>query len=357
MNTTVDPAVHRARGVVGLYGDPSVTWGIGVDLVFAEALPVDDLPDRLAGLLQNQPHLGRPSSPDTVPLTAWTTAVQGAVTEGYGDRDPLLRVVVSGDARRLAIGAHHGACDGLGLLAVAEALTGAGIASAAQGIGDRAGRRPFLLSSAARLGEALLAPPARFRGSRDRGASGERLLSRELPPVRAGTAALGHAISEVFTRWRADGRVTGRRPILTIGASRRAGATLAPDRQTAYLRLPFDSAWSEHELARRLADRDPEPVFPETSAGGIGPRVTHALRSRLGATAIISNLGRLSGQGLVSAAMYPAASGPFSAAFGFATTETTSTLTLRTHNADFSEPESESLVDEVASALTRRLDQ
>jgi hypothetical protein len=353
VDTSVDPAVRRAREVVGLYGDPSVTWGICVDLAFSAPIDLAGLPRRLAELGKTFPHLGRPPSTLRVGQGQWAASVQAVAADPYGDHAPLVRILLAEDGRRLAVGAHHGVCDGLGLLAVAEAVTGAAISSAARGIGDRTGRRPFLVSSALRLGEALFAPPARFRGTREAGAAGEHLMLRELPALRAGTAAVAHAIGEAFASWRTGRRVSGRRPVLVVGASRRTSAKLAPDRQTAYFRLPFDPDWTQAEFSGRLERLEPEPVFPETSAGGVGPRVTRALRGRLGATAIVSNLGRLDGRGLVGAAMYPAASGPFSVAFGFASTASASTLTLRTRSADFSRAETELLLDEVGARLAR----
>jgi hypothetical protein len=242
-------------------------------------------------------------------------------------------------------------CDGLGLLAVAEVVTGAGLTTEARGIGDRTSTRPFLLSSAVRLGEALIAPPARFRGTRRSGMPGEWLGQRELEPLRTGTAAVGLAIARVFAARRREGRVRGRRPILSYGASRRAAGTFEPNRETAYFRLPFDPDWSRAEFDWHVARLEPEPVFPETTAGGVGPRLAGLLRGRLGATAIISNLGRLGGQQLVSAAMYPAASGPYSVAFGFATTPESSTLTLRTRASDFTDDESSALLDDVVAGL------
>jgi hypothetical protein len=346
--------VRRAREVVGLYGDPSVTWGICVDLGFAESVVTEEIPARLAALVDAHPHLGRVPRVVSVPESRWQEAVRSVASDPFGDCDSLVRIATSVDGRRLLVGAHHGACDGLGLLAVANAVTDAGISSEARGIGDRSAERPFLLSSARRLGEALLAPPARFRGTRRPGEVGERFLRRDLPAVRAGTATVAHAISEAFATWRRERRVSGRRPLVSFGASRRPANQLQPDRQTAYFRLPFDPAWTAEEFSDRIAALDPEPVFPETSAGGVGPRVTRALRNRLGATAIISNLGRLGGPGLVSAAMYPAASGPHAVAFGFATTPERSTLTLRNRRSDFTDEESRALVTAVADRLAGR---
>ena len=79
---------------------------------------------------------------------------------------------------------------------------------------------------------------------------------------------------------------------------------------------------------------EPEPDFPETSARGIGPWVTHLLRGRLGATALLSNLGVLEAPGLGSVAMFPATSGPRAVAVGLATAGGTTTLSLRTRRAN-----------------------
>jgi hypothetical protein len=349
----VDEAVRRARAVVGLYGDPAVPWGICVELGFATPLDTGSFPARLEALTAAHPHLGVVPGVQVADGSTWRSALEVVATAPFGDRDPLVRVLVSGDRRGLVVGAHHGASDGLGLLALADALTGAGIGSAALGIGDRTSSASFLRSSLARLAEALVAPPARFRGAEAAPEPGETLLRRELPSTRAGTAELAAAVAAEFARWRSRGRTTGRRPLLVYGASRRPVGVLAPDRQTAYFRLPFDPAWDRAAMRTAMAGLEPEPTFPETTAGGVGPWVTHALRNRLGSTAVLSNLGVVAGDDLVSVAMYPVPSGPRAVAFGLASTSTTTTVTLRTRRTEFGAAETGRLLDGVVAGLAR----
>jgi hypothetical protein len=138
--------------------------------------------------------------------------------------------------------------------------------------------------------------------------------------------------------------------VLAVGASRRIDPRPAPDRQTAYLRLRADADLPPDDVAALLTALPPEPDFPETSAGGIGPLVTRALRSRLGATATLSNLGLLEGP-LTSAAMYPALNGPHAVGVGLATAGDTTTLTLRTRRRDLTAAEHERLLTALAGEL------
>ena len=91
----------------------------------------------------------------------------------------------------------------------------------------------------------------------------------------------------------------------------------------------------------------PEPDFPATSVRGVGPRVAHLLRRRLGATALLSNLGRIDGP-VDSVAMFPACSGPRAVAVGLASTPTSTTLSLRTRRADFTADEHAGLLADLA---------
>ncbi len=135
-----------------------------------------------------------------------------------------------------------------------------------------------------------------------------------------------------------------------MGASRRAEEELTPDRQTAYLRVRATRSATVPDLRARIAAAEPEPDFPETSARGIGPWVTHLLRGRLGATALLSNLGVLEAPGLRSVAMFPATSGPRAVAVGLATAGGTTTLSLRTRRADFAPADSARLLADIVDA-------
>ena len=90
----------------------------------------------------------------------------------------------------------------------------------------------------------------------------------QFPAVEVNNAFYRLPERAVFERWRSQGRTTGRRPLLVYGASRRPAGELAPDRRTAYFRLPFDPAWTRDEMRAAMSRLEPEPTFPETTAGG-----------------------------------------------------------------------------------------
>lgn len=347
-------AGRQAHEVVGLYGDPDTTWGICLELGLATPLEAVGAGERLATLAAAYPHLGPAPAVTTVPDGGWVNARESAAAAPYELGGPQLRVLVDGQGRAL-VAAHHGVVDGLGLLAVAEAVCGFPLASHARGIGDRPAPYSFVRSSLARLGEALLRPPPRFashHGSSAPGAPGtEHLVVRTLPRRDAGTVALGLAVGTAFSTWNPPGRGHRGQPLLVVGASRRPAGELAPDRRTAYLRFRLDPSWNRDRVRAAFAAVPPEPEFPETSAGGIGPRVTRLLRSRLGGTAQLSNLGVVQAPGLLHAAMFPALSGPRAFAVGLVSTTSSTTVSLRTRGTEFSAAETEQLVGLIAAAL------
>jgi len=331
---------------VGLYGDPHATWGICLEAGLLEPLTVSDAERRLAALVAAHPSLG--AVPDCRLVTeGWEAARSRVASEPYGASAPLLRVLVDTDGSRLFVGAHHGAVDGLGLVAVAGAAAGLTVRTRARGIGDRGARHGFLASSVRRLGEALVHPPPRFpSGEPPVPEAVEDLGQHVLPHAHGGTAHLAHAVVAAY----AARSVTRGDPLLLMGASRRAEEELTPDRQTAYLRVRATRSATVPDLRARIAAAEPEPDFPETSARGIGPWVTHLLRGRLGATALLSNLGVLEAPGLRSVAMFPATSGPRAVAVGLATAGGTTTLSLRTRRADFAPADSARLLADIVDA-------
>jgi hypothetical protein len=334
--------------VVGLYGDPDTSWGIAVDLGVPPAVSgvgfrIDPgaVAERLAALCAAHTHLGAAPDVELVEEAEWSARRAALAAADYGTAE-LLRVAVREDGRRLAVGAHHGAVDGLGLVAVAGSTLGEPLHILARGIGDRRARSGFLRSSLGRLREALVDPPPRFAG-RGEDAPHEDLSELTRPLVRRGTSHLAVATARVFGDHGHQGR-----PLLVIGASRRTGTLPEADRQTAYLRLrvPVDS--DEDGVRRALASVDPEPDFPATSVRGVGPRVAHLLRRRLGATGLLSNLGRIAGP-IDSIAMFPACSGPRAVAVGLASTSTTTTLSLRTRRAEFTAEEHTALLADLGA--------
>ncbi|MFZ2503452.1 MAG: hypothetical protein WAW88_12355, partial [Nocardioides sp.] len=205
----------------------------------------------------------------------------------------------------------------------------------------------FLRSGVRRVGEAVLSPPGRFPGSGETGSGREDLRVADFSAATLGSAAVGHAALSAFNAARDRGRV-----VLLLGASRRPGDRLAPDRATGYLRLRPPRSASAPEIADLLRQTAPEPDFPETAAGGLGPLIVRLLRARLGATALISNLGVVSAAGLQRVAMFPAPSGPRAVALGLASTAELTTLTLRTQRSDFTVEESDHVFTAVCAGFT-----
>lgn len=345
------PAGKHAHEVVGLYGDPSNSWGICAEFGFIDRLAVSSLEENVATLCQEFPHLGRPPLVDVVSDEDWGRSRARTAARQYGSSDPLLRVHVERSGRRVLIGAHHGVVDGLGLVGIAAGVTGRHFETLARGIGGRRSSIGFLRSSLRRLLEAAFRPPARFIVSRGRQESesmgGEDLTMTTTPVQTHGTAALAHAVLRAFERISFDS--SRRAPLLVIGASRRRRGAPGPDRKTAFLRVRLHRGWDEDRIRLALSSVPPEPDFPETSMGGLGPRVTRLVRGRLGATALLSNLGRIHAPGLEYVAMFPAASGPRAVAVGLASTDSVTTLTLHTRRNDFTAEEHEKL--RVAIAL------
>ena len=340
--TRRDPAVKEAREVVGLYGDPDTSWGIAVDLRVPGINP-GSVAERLAVLCAAHARLGAAPEVELVGEAEWSSRRAALAATRYGS-SALLRVAVRDDGRRLAVGAHHGAVDGLGLVAVAAAALGQPLHSRARGIGDRPAKAGFLRSSLARLGEALVDPPPRFAG-RGEDNPHEDLSEVTRPLVGRGTAHLAVAAARVF-----GSRGHRGLPLLVVGASRRVGTLPEADRQTAYLRLRVPADAEPDYVRRALTAVVPEPDFPATSVRGIGPRVAHLLRRRLGATALLSNLGEIEGP-VDSIAMFPACSGPRAVAVGLASTPSSTTLSLRTRRADFTAEEHAGLLVDLAASF------
>ncbi len=351
----VDPAVHRAREVVGLYGDPTASFGIGVEVEFERPLIARDLELLAAAEWAARPHLGQVPEIERAGSQEWSSRRADVCARPYERHGPLTRVLLAADPTRLVVAAHHGAVDGLGLLGLVGLLTGTSISTGARGIADRRSAHSFVRTSARRALEAVWRPPVRFPGhgsGQSPGSVGagshEELSDVVLPSTAVGTADLVAALLVALDERAHVGR---RNRVLLIGASRRTTPIVAPDRATAYLRLTTDRRLDAHEVRSRLEALEPEPDFPETSAAGLGPAITRLMRARLGATALVSNLGLIDGPGLRQVIMFPAPSGPRAVAVGLASTRHSTTVSLRTRRSEFTRAEHEQLLSDVATAL------
>jgi hypothetical protein len=342
-----ETAGHRAREVVGLYGDPDTTWGIGLDTQWSTPIDRDAVANRLAEVVEAFPHLGSVLPLEVVPAEEWFDRRRVALSEPYDDRQ-LVRVLVSDTADRLLVTAHHGALDGLGMVGVIARAVAVHVATGARGVGGLSSHSSFLGSSLKRLGEALVSPPPRFRGSASTG-TGEHVAQVDLQRCNTSTAVVAQAVTQVHRSW--PGTRAASRPLLVTGVSRREAGDTRPDRQTGYVRFRVDPRWDLATTKERFRAVPPEPDFPETSVGGIGPRVIRLMRSRLGSTAQVSNIGVLEAPSLVGAALFPAVSGPWAVSFGAVSTSSRTTLTLRTRAAEFTAQETDELLRRVAAAV------
>lgn len=356
-----DRAVIRARAVVGLYGDPTISWSIGVDVSFTRAYDGAPLADRCAGAAASHEHLGRASIPTEFPADRADSTLRLLLDAPYGDHDPLLRVAHSTDCRRLIVAAHHGAVDGLGLLALLALLIDREVASTARGIADRPPGAGFVRSSVARLGEAILRPPTRLGLTRDNqlgrslGAehvTGDVTARRDLPSTAADTARSVTATAQAMSEWNRGRRERSDRVVAAVGASRRDGKDAAPNRDTAYLRLRLPASPRVEDVRRALEMAVPEPTFPERRPSRSRLVLTRALRGRLGSSFLVSNLGLVQvPPELERIAFYPSAAGSRSLAVGVASTPAYTTLTVRMPGAAFSQRDADEACELIRTAL------
>lgn len=353
MQRRVDPAVLQARRVVGLYGDPDVSWSIVMALDLAEPITSAAVAKAAESLVSAYPHLGRTPALETFDTGDEAGVLARLADTPYNDQEPLLRVALSEAGTTLIVAGHHGALDGLGLLGAAGQLAGLDLTSSARGIAPTDEPGGFATRSLGRLVEVLAAPPLRLAAPAHP-ATGDVLMARVITATRPGSAALVAAAAGAVRRWNAAAstRAPGRRLVIAMGLSRRAGTpSPTPDRDTAYVRLVADDVRTTGDAQALLAGTAPEPAFPVTDASGLAPRLIRLLSSRLGSTLLASNLGRVDHPGLVSLRFWPVPTGPAGVALGLASTPNTTTVMVRARRGWFTEQATAELTDLVASEL------
>lgn len=301
--------------------------------------------DRLRALVDRHPSLG--VAPPVRSRDEHTLAE--FADEPYRDGASLVRVAVGPDehgADTVVVAAHHGAVDGLGLLAILGAVVGGPVTSSARGIGDRRPLTSWEASAARRVAEAVVAPPVRIAPRRGtRGARGDVLLASSVPAARAGSAELIVAATRATTAWNRAARPV----VAAVGLSRRSGARLTPEPAAAFSRLRVPADADVDAVRALLAAQPPEPTPPP---GGPGSSLlATVLATRLGATFLTSNLGVVDGPGLRSVAFHPVASGRSGVAIGLASTAGATTVTLRARRASFDDSAAAELLALVRAAL------
>lgn len=346
-------AVRRARQVVGLYGDPDVSWSIVLAVHVPVPLGADNVRARLGDLAREHEHLGAPTELVRFAEDGREAVLAALADDEYGDHDPLLRCALSEDGRQLLLGAHHGAVDGLGLLGAAARVSGLPLASNAQGVAADAEPRSFVAGSIRRLWEAVVHPPTRL-GAQRRPDRGDWLRSSSVSGGRAGSDALVLAASSVVRAWNDGEPARGLRTVVAMGLSRRAGTPPPPpDRDTAYSRIVVDDVRTRAAAALAVRSTAPEPAFPVTDGGGLGPRAARLLSSRLGSTLLVSNLGLVRGAGVERLEFWPVPTGPAGCCLGLVSTETETVVTVRARRSWFDGADADRLAGLVADELTR----
>jgi hypothetical protein len=344
-------ASDRAHRVVGLYGDPTVSWSILLEARLVSVLEPAKAAERLEAAVGMHAHLGAAPAVETVPYEELSLVRERFAATPYERGAPLIRVAVCTDVPTLLIAAHHGALDGLGLLAVLGFALDVPISSAAKGIGTRTAEHSFLASAFRRLVEALFAPPARICPDRVVPEPGDVFDARHEPKARIGSAALVAAAACATERWNREHGAPAKRVVAAVGASCRSGEAPVPEHGSAFFRLRLRSGPDAEDVGQLLATNPPEPDFPARSSR-IMRLGTRLLASRLGSTFLVSNLGVVSaGDAVRSLAFYPAASGRSGVAFGAATVGETTTVTIRARRKDFDGLAARQLVDELVAAV------
>jgi hypothetical protein len=341
-------ATDRASAVVGLYGDPTISWSILLRADLDTLAKPDEVRARLSAATWKYPHLG------AVPeVTVASTEELPEVRDRFAMRtyrrgEPLVRVAVGATDPVLLLATHHGALDGLGTLALLGLALDCPVASGALGLADRPSGRTFVASAVSRLAEALFTPPTRIAPHTDEpGLEGDVFAERHLPRIPLGAAGLTSAATRAACRWNTAHQTGHDRIVAAIGASRRSGADPLPVNDSTWLRLRVPGDTDPERLRAILAEQPPEPDFPARSSR-LATLITRTLAGRLGSTFLTSNLGVVAVRGGVRAlSFYPCAGGRSGVAFGAVTTDDRTTITLRARRRDFDEPAARELLGEL----------
>ena len=347
-------AVGAARAVVGWYGDPTISWSVLLRATLDSPADPALVGERLAAMVRRYPHLGAVPAVQAADSGQLPALLARFADEPYADGCPLVRVAVGTEEPVLAVAAHHGVTDGLGLLALLGDALGTTLTSAARGIGERAARSSFAATAARRLVEALFRPPARIAARGGSDAAGDVLREVEVPAAAVGTGTLVAATARAVESWnRWSGTRTGRQ-VAGLGLSRRGGERLTPELDSAFVRLALPGDPSGATVRRMIAKCRPEPAYPHTRSAA-PQAVTRALARRLGSTFLVSNLGRVqAAAGVRSLAFHPAASGRSGVAIGAVTAGAITTITIRARRSDFDDSAAGKLLDTIVDELELR---
>lgn len=333
--------------MTGWVADPGIGWRILLTARLAGPPDHADVADRLAAITAVQ------EWPAPPPLRARDdlTALQRELV--LADPAPLL-VGVSG--ARLVLSAHHSAVDGLGLLVLLDRLGAGTVRSSARGVGARTTTGGTARTTARRLREALLHPPARVSPPPGvLAGTGDVLVERTLPGTHRTAVLVDAAARAIVTHEHVRGR-TAAHVAIAVGAVRDqptdASAPVAD--RSVLLRLTDVEDLGADGIAAALATA---PVQTPPAGGGnpLLARATavglRALAPRLGSTLLVSHLGEVTAPGVRGLSFHPVTAGGTGLSLGAVGHEGTTTLSLRGRASAWNDNGLEQLLEAVVSLL------
>ena len=300
--------------------DPTTAWTIALHARLRTPVDADDLRSRLTSL--PLPGTVSEAPDDAVDLLLERVTSPSAAS---------LRVAVAGTD--LVVGAEHERCDGLGLLAVLEALTAGPVTSSARGVGDRPERTGSGAATRQRLREVLVAPPATVAAEGGVAGPGDSFAVLTVEG-RIGVAELTHAAVRAVREHNDAHGARSTRVAVAIGASRTGGAAPTVSDHSALLRLKDVEDLPLSELRDRIRAASPEPAPPGARGGSrlvstAGTVALGVLSPRLGSTLLVSHLGEVAAPDVTDLAFYPVTGGGSGVSLGAVGHGGRTTLTLR----------------------------
>ena len=333
--------------------DPAIAWRIVVTAVLTTPLTLDDARDRLVSLQTQQ---GWPASGRVL-----TGTDEAELRRRLGDeRQGVVSLGLTDDGRRIVVSAHHGRVDGLGLLAVLVAVTGASVTSSARGVGDRPDDAGPLGTIARRLVEVALTPPARIASPSPSTRPGapddlDVYVERELSsPVRTAALVLAGARGvTTFNRAHAARRRTRhtRHVAVAIGVARDTSTATISDR-SALLRLRDVERLDLGGITAALAQAPTQR--PVHGTGGGAGLVTFGLRvlaPRLGSTLLVSHLGNVAADGIDALSFHPVTAGGSGVSLGALTLAGRTRVSLRARGDAWTHDGLEQLLEAVVAEI------
>jgi hypothetical protein len=349
----VHAAAEKARCVVGLYGDPTITWAIGLVADLHRPVAPTAVERRVADLVVQYPDLGLAPRVERVPRDEFDAVLDAHLNTPFDGSGRLLRLAMTDDGTTLAVVAHHGVVDGLGILAVLGWALGAQAHTQARGIGNASARATFTRSAVTRLWEASFFPPSRLAPDVVGRAPGDVIARRSVVALKTSTAAVAAAAAQVLAEWNRVHGEDSARVVVAIGASRRGQQPLRPDRDSAYLRVRLRPDSTVQQAREAISRTAPEPDFPPSSRRQVSRSVARLLRNRLGSSLLVSNLGQVANLDPVARlAFYPATGGGRAASIGVVSTNDTTTVTVRLTRSSFTDVSAETLCRDLTARLT-----